>query len=301
MTEPSDFGSWDVASKTEIVEAIVRVDRDWLSGCALDEIPWRPDLVDAGKRRILHVHLADSLRPYAIDRLKAARDCGYEVNIALPRARLFDPRMVLDLAPLEPILHTFDLETPIHLAGPQALLVSTAMNQIQLPTPFRQQVGREAIRLAELPATAHLKGQRLENLVCFLMSQVRDLSVVEHDLRTATEELDVVVQNRALSGRSWMLPGSPLILVECKNWSTSVSQKEVSAFMLKAMGKRGTVRLGLMVGWNGYTSDAELQEIRFASGEITIALLTAAHIAEWVETRDPDEYLDTAVRRAMLR
>src|SRR5207244_881948 len=110
--------------------------------------------------------------------------------------------------------------------------------------------------------SAQQRGRRYEAAVAFLLSQVDDFDVVERNLRTETEELDAVVQQRATQGRVWSGLGAPLILVEAKNWKEPVTQKEASAFRVKLDGRRGVVRLGLMFGAAGFTSDALDQELR---------------------------------------
>ena len=66
-------------------------------------------------------------------------------------------------------------------------------------------------------------------------------------------------------------------------------------------GKRGTVRLGFIVGAAGFTSDAKEQEIRFASEDLTIAFIGPDELDEWIATDNGDEFLEKLVRRAMLR
>ena len=113
--------------------------------------------------------------------------------------------------------------------------------------------------------------------------------------------LDAVVQQRTTHGRVWSGLGAPLILVEAKNWKIPVPQKEASAFRVKLEGRRGVVRLGLMFGANGFTSDALDQELRFASDELTIAFVRSEELDEWIAAPNGDKFLETLVRRAMLR
>ena len=111
-----------------------------------------------------------------------------------------------------------------------------------------------------------------------------------------------MVQQRTTKGRVWSGLGAPLILVEAKNWKEPVTQKEASAFRVKLDDRRGAVRLGLMFGANGFTSDALDQELRFASDELTIAFVTPDELDAWIRAEDGgDDYIETLVRRAMLR
>src|SRR5207245_466731 len=96
-------------------------------------------------------------------------------------------------------------------------------------------------------------------------SQVEDFYIAEVNLRTQTEELDVVVQQRATQGRCWATIGAPFILVEAKNWKENVDQREVSILRTKMQGRRQTVRIGLMFAASDFTVDAKQQELRFAA------------------------------------
>jgi hypothetical protein len=66
-------------------------------------------------------------------------------------------------------------------------------------------------------------------------------------------------------------------------------------------GRRGSVRIGLLFGANGFSSDASLQELRFASGNLTIAFFGPEDIEAWAAATNWDEWLDKQIGRAMLR
>ena len=57
-----------------------------------------------------------------------------------------------------------------------------------------------------------------------------------------------------------------------------------------------------MYAATGFTSDALDQELRFASDELTIAFVGPDELDEWIAADDGgDEFIETLVRRAMLR
>ena len=91
------------------------------------------------------------------------------------------------------------------------------------------------------------------------------------------------------------------MLLEAKNWADPVPQGQVSAFRVKIQGRRGTVRVGFLIGASGFTSDALMQEIRFSAGDITIACLDLETVEQWVESEDASAFLEAGLRRAMLR
>ncbi len=64
-------------------------------------------------------------------------------------------------------------------------------------------------------------------------------------------------------------------------------------------GRRGNVRLGVLVGANGFTGDAREQEMRFASDDLTIAFIGPDELDKWIAADDGDDYLEHLVRRAI--
>jgi len=262
---------------------------------------WRPDLARDDIPAVLHVHLAERLRPYMLERLTAAFESGHEIHLALPLSRLYDEELLCAIHELDPQIHVIRSDT-LECAAPAALLTTLCERRVQVTPKARTLLAAKVVELSQAGDSAQLRGRRYEAAVAFLLSQVDDFDVVERNLRTDTEELDAVVQQRATQGRVWSGLGAPLILVEAKNWKEPVSQKEASAFRVKLDGRRGVVRLGLMFGASGFTSDALDQELRFASDELTIAFVRPEELAEWICADDGgDNFIETLVRRAMLR
>ncbi|MYC66866.1 MAG: restriction endonuclease [Acidobacteriia bacterium] len=286
-----------------VVKTIEAQDPEWKLGHALSldsDLSWKPDLIK-GNDTVLSVHLASRIRPYLRRRLKLASVLGKEVHVAMPLESLFDEDLLRDLTAIDAQVHL--VEDLSSVGNPSPVLAQVADHRISLGNKTRRSVARQAWDLCQEPDLApHVKGRRLEGLVCLLLSQIDDFLVVERNLRTETEELDAVVQRKRLNGeRCWSQLPAPFIFAEAKNWSSRVTQAEVSVFRVKMQGKRGSVRLGLFFATNGFTSDAYAQELRFASDDITIVLIDPETISCWVDTEDADAYLEKVVRRAMLR
>jgi hypothetical protein len=285
-----------------VVENICACDGAWTEGeaAAYGALRWRPDLTRSDTPAVLHVHLAERLRPYVIERATVAHAAGHEIHLALPLSGLYDEELLRSIHEVDPQIHVIEGQN-FKVAEPGALLTVVCDRRVKVSPEARTLLGAKAVELSQAKGSSQVRGRRYEAAIAFLLSQVGDFDVVERNLRTETEELDVVVQQRATQGRVWSGLGAPLILVEAKNWQTPVTQKEASTFRVKLDGRRGVVRLGLMFGASGFTSDALDQELRFASDELTIAFVRPEELAEWVAADDGDEYLETLVRRAMLR
>jgi hypothetical protein len=97
------------------------------------------------------------------------------------------------------------------------------------------------------------KGRALEDLICYVFSQVPGISVTRRNTMNVfhTEEIDVALWNDGHVDGFFFLPN--LILVECKKWSNSVGSSEVSWFDTK-LRNRG-LSFGILVATNGITGD----------------------------------------------
>jgi Restriction endonuclease len=276
-------------------------DPTWLDGETIEfanGLRWRPSLVQRQPPALLYVHLVARIPRYVISRLEIAAIEGYQVHLALPLSALYDAELVDKLVDLDASVHLLDDMKP---SAPQRTLLAIARSEIKVEPKVRAQLAGTGWSLASQAAPNHMKGRRLEALVAFLLSQVSDYRVIETNLRTDTEELDVVVQRRGLGNYCWSFQEAPFLIAECKNWSSPVGQPEVSILRMKMQGRRGSVRIGLLFGANGFTSDASMQELRFASENLTIAFFGPEDIEAWATAADWDAWLDRYIGAAMLR
>ncbi|MDT5272959.1 MAG: hypothetical protein QOH49_5145 [Acidobacteriota bacterium] len=87
------------------------------------------------------------------------------------------------------------------------------------------------------------KGKALELLVAALFSSIEGFNVIDSNVNTETEEIDIVIRNES-THPTWQKESS-LILVECKNWhSKRVGQNEFELFQSKIEKRVGRCRLG---------------------------------------------------------
>lgn len=298
--EPREIAPPELEDVARISGEIVAAEPAWHEspGQSFDGLTWRPDLVREDPPAVLHVHLAERLRPYMVDRLRAATRDGHQVHLAMPLGQLYVEEQLALLADLDAQVHVIE---PDQTAPSVPILTALAERSIRVSRESRQQLGQIALGLSRASASASLRGRRFEALLLFLLSQVRDFRVVEHNYRTDTEELDGVVQQGSTQGRVWSAMAAPFLLLEAKNWSRRVDQQVVSVLRVKMQGRRGSVRIGLLCGASGFTSDAREQELRFASDNLTIVFLGPEELESWVEAQDTDEFLEGVIRRDMLR
>ena len=89
--------------------------------------------------------------------------------------------------------------------------------------------------------------------------------------------------------------------MEAKNRAEPTVQYMVSNLIRRLQTKRGTARIGILFTTSKFTQDATMEVVKIAEGTLTVALVTPEEIVEWVEAADPSAYLESLVRRAMLR
>ncbi|SRR5258708_23657996 len=98
------------------------------------------------------------------------------------------------------------------------------------------------------------QGRALEDLICYVMSQIPGVAITHRNELNAfeTEEIDVAIWNDGAADGLFFLPN--IILVECKNWSNRVGSIELNWFDAK-LRNRGLM-LGILVTTLGITGQA---------------------------------------------
>lgn len=154
-----------------------------------------------------------------------------------------------------------------------------------LETEFKLRI-KPYFRRILIAKTNQEKGKALETLLCRLFESVKGFSILDTNVRTSSEEIDILVMNEASDPFLRNL-GTP-ILVECKKWHHPVSAKEVNWFVSKV--KRRSLKMGILVAWEGITGndyrDANLEIQRALEEGITIAVVTRDHLMKVFSRRD---------------
>jgi len=123
--------------------------------------------------------------------------------------------------------------------------------------------------------TSMEKGESLETLMAYLFSGVPGFRVVDRNLHTSNEEIDIVVEN---------CEGSPFqrdqqyVVVECKNWSSSCGKNEIVALRDKIENRRGRCTLGFLVSWRGFARTLEVDQLRHSRDKNAVGLISGSEI-----------------------
>lgn len=100
--------------------------------------------------------------------------------------------------------------------------------------------------------SSYEKGRRLEQFLERVIQASIGLEVACKNVRTETQELDLVLKNN-VAGTFWSSLNSPFIYVECKNWVGVVGIAEARIFESKMRQSGPYCRLGVFVALNGTT------------------------------------------------
>ncbi|OAM87307.1 hypothetical protein AW736_23930 [Termitidicoccus mucosus] len=169
--------------------------------------------------------------------------------------------------------------------------------QVQTAAPVAgssKEALRRMLSAVENSEDSRAKGTALEKLLTALLKGVPGFEV-QKGVRTLTEEIDVKVLNSNPDPR-WR--DTPIVLVECKNWSGVCGKNEVVLFQAKLENRRGRAKLGFLVSWNGFARTTAHELLRGSRGNTQIALLSAEHIRTAVEHGDILPSFREAVDRA---
>jgi hypothetical protein len=146
--------------------------------------------------------------------------------------------------------------------------------------PHRGRPGKRPECEAMLQATRDAstndeKKKSLEGLVRFLIERNDYLRVKYTDVRTASSEIDLVVENRGRSRHTMFDEFGRHFLIECKNWNQPVGAKEVRDFVGKLLKTK--IRLGILATRQGVTGSGggedALREIHFCFDTLQTAVL----------------------------
>jgi hypothetical protein len=114
---------------------------------------------------------------------------------------------------------------------------------------FSRRRYRALINAVDRATTSNTKGATFELLCKYLFELLDGVEIAEHDIRMASEEIDLVLWNAQLE--EVLKPWENVILVECKNWSEPVGAALLDNFLAKL--RRRTLKTGIFIAANGVT------------------------------------------------
>jgi hypothetical protein len=144
---------------------------------------------------------------------------------------------------------------------------------------------KHALQLLDRAVSRIEKGRSLEALMETIFASHPSFVVANRALNLGDEEIDLVVRNH-VDDPFWQALRSPLILVECKNWTAPVGTKEVRDFETK-LRDHPLAQVGIFVALNGFTGEVKSALLRAEREGYHICTITRTQIERLI-TEDMD-------------
>lgn len=143
------------------------------------------------------------------------------------------------------------------------------------------------------------KGHLLEDICCQIFTLSSGLTIESTRLNNKDEELDIVLRNNIT--RSFFISlRSPIILVECKNWSRPVSASVLRDFESKVRNHSNLCRIGIFVALNGFSSTDKEVLRRLGRDDVVLVLVTGDDLRELVEGANTlEDWLESLIARSL--
>ena len=126
------------------------------------------------------------------------------------------------------------------------------------------------------------KGRALEELMTRLFCSIPGFIFDGRNVRTETEEIDITLINGSSDPR--FVKEQPLMLVECKNWTSKCGKDELVLFRQKVQNRNQRCTLGFLVSWNGFAGTIAKELLRGSRDEAVILLLEGDHVRRAVRS-----------------
>jgi hypothetical protein len=300
--EPSLQPAVDASDVRLVVEEIQAKDKRsrWQMDVTLplQNQPWRPSAVTTSGKAVLYVCLTGVIPRYVVSRMVEAFSLGLQIRVALPLETLYASRVLEVMAAIDASVYVVQ-GTQTNDVTPRHFMAAMADLDVPVQPTTRVKIGKEVFGRVR-SGTDQEKGRRFEALLAFLFSQVSDFRVVERNLRTKTQEIDIVLQIHSHSQRSWQQQ-VPYLLVEAKNTADLTPQGVVSTLITKVRTKGQSCKMAFLVSFAGFTSDALNEELRYSESENRIIMIGPKELEALLDATDLDGLLDQMVRRGRMR
>ncbi|MBZ0115573.1 MAG: response regulator [Sandaracinaceae bacterium] len=189
----------------------------------------------------------------------------------------------------------------------EALLTAKVRNAVEITAERRMAALSREQMVAELRSTwkkvtveknRQRKGKLLEELVRLLFRATPGFERVETRLDNATEEIDIVVENR--SDQPPWRSDAGYLLGECKNWSKKCGAPELRAFLAKLETKYARARTGFFVAPGGFTAEFERARAERKLDELLVIPVDREDLERWIDSDDRLAVLNALHKKAVF-
>lgn len=189
---------------------------------------------------------------------------------------------------LEPLLHR-----------KVALLAKDAIQAMGDASLSEREKELQDVWTRALTATdANRKGKALEDTVKHLFTLIPGMHHARTNARNQTEEIDVIVTNR--SNDAFLQRQGDFIIVECKNWSTSVGTPVSARLRDKVTKRYGRSKLGICVSMGGFADTVKTDLLSDRREDTLILLVDKDGLQSWIDADDRAGWLISKIEASVV-
>ena len=146
------------------------------------------------------------------------------------------------------------------------------------------------------------KGQLLEQMIRSLVEHDSCLKVFDSNIDTKSEEIDIVLENKNV-GTFFHQLQSPIILVECKNWSSKIGAKDIRDLAQRVQNRpRVMCKVGCVITTSELTKDAINELIGYRGRDLILCAIEGKDIEEIIkQSVEFSVMLERKIKAASLR
>lgn len=259
---------------------------------------WLPDL-ERKDKAVLHVALGEIEAPWK-RRIAAAKNLGYAIYVAcVPQALTVENLGVMQEADAKPLLLD-ENDGDVQILEFESVADLVAKYELALEGEGLREIAQPLLDRARACEESHQKGLLFEQVLCLIFSQTSYFRVIEHRYIGETEEIDVVLGNRA-TGELRDILGGPLVLVSGKNQAKAVGAPEVRALRGNMSNRRGRCTFGILASAGTLAGTAKTEQLRATSDPtLAVALLDGEGIDQLMQEPDLDRSLEQTLLAAVM-
>jgi Restriction endonuclease len=287
--------------RQEVAEQISNALSGWAipqDAVALDGLRWLPDLVNSDGR-LLYLALEEIDDPWK-KRLRAAHASSHKLVVACPPSTLSLSNLeLLQEIDASPILVN-GVDDGVDLLQYESVADLIAKHELSLGNDGLQALAGPLFDRALECEDTYAKGLLFEQVLCLVLSQVSYFQVLEHRYVNETEEIDLVLGNRA-TGPLAEVFGGPLILVSGKNQKKPTGAPEVRDLRGNMGKRRGRCSFGIVAAARDLASTAAKEQSHTTDDPTkAIALLSGSMLRHLISSKRLDQELQVELMKAVL-
>jgi hypothetical protein len=264
----------------------------------LGEVSWLPDL-ETADGQLMHLALEEIDTAWA-RRLRAAKGEGRRITVACTPEALRIENLALLQEIDARILLLLDEGEEMEARQYGSVADMVALYDLDLGDGGLRQLAEPLFDRALASTNRYLKGLYFEQVLCLLFSQVGYFHVMSHRYVNETEEIDLVLGNRAAGPLAGIIAG-PIVLASGKNQRKSAGAPEVRELRGNMNNRRRRCNFGILASATGVADTAFTEQIRATDDPAkAVAILTGSMIRRLIASNQLERDLQDELVKAVM-